>query len=271
MKRALSTLIVCGIIALAVAPTVTEANSGDFDGGVAIGSSYAGVDAAPTNGLIIQGNVGLGITDPQSQLVVAGSSSPYMEVATGDHSSGKTLILQYDTSDNVGRIQAYNWATSAVQNLSFETLGGDVGIGTLTPSYTLHVNGSVAGTSAYNNLSDVRFKTDITPIAYGLDTVMKLHPVGFNWRDQDQKWKRQHQLGLIAQEVEPLVPDVVTTSDDEMQTKSIAYSSLIPVLIKAIQEQQQEISVLERKVAGLDRTTTAGTPQKVSTAELPQH
>jgi hypothetical protein len=46
---------------------------------------------------------------------------------------------------------------------------------------------------------------------------MKLRPVGFNWITQDQEWKKQHQIGLIAQEVEPVVPEVVTTAKDKLR------------------------------------------------------
>ena len=63
------TSIACFIAAflvLILVPKSVQANSGDFDGGVAIGSSYAGVDAAPTNGLIVQGGVGIGTTSPLS-------------------------------------------------------------------------------------------------------------------------------------------------------------------------------------------------------------
>jgi hypothetical protein len=137
-------------------------------------------------------------------------------------------------STNVGLYATANGSSAANYAALFDQ--GNVGIGTLTPSFTLHVNGSVAGTSPYNNLSDARFKKDIVALEYGLDTIMRLRPVGFNWIAQDQEWKKQHQLGLIAQEVEPLVPEAVTTANDTLQTKSLAYSALIPVLIKAVQE-----------------------------------
>jgi hypothetical protein len=137
-------------------------------------------------------------------------------------------------STNVGLYATANGALGANFAAIFEQ--GNVGIGTTNPGFTLHVNGSVAGTSAYNNLSDARFKKDIAPLQYGLDTIMRLRPVGFNWIAQDQEWKKQHQLGLIAQEVEPLVPEAVTTANDELQTKSLAYGALVPVLIKAVQQ-----------------------------------
>lgn len=58
------------IIALVIIPQIAQANSGDFDGAVAIGSSYAGVNTAPTNGLIVQGIVGIGTNVPLSGAIV---------------------------------------------------------------------------------------------------------------------------------------------------------------------------------------------------------
>jgi hypothetical protein len=117
-------------------------------------------------------------------------------------------------------------------------IAGNVGIGTNSPApgYMLDVNGPIHSSAAFDSTSDLRLKRNIQPIAYGLDTVMHLRPVGFDWKDQSHDWQQRHQIGLIAQEVEPVVPEVVSTAKDSEHTKSLAYGSLVPVLIKAIQE-----------------------------------
>ena len=130
---------------------------------------------------------------------------------------------------------------------------GDVGIGTTSPSYKLHVNGSVAGVGAYNNLSDVNWKKNIQDITYGLDKILKLKPITFNWLNED--YGDRINIGFIAQEVEEIIPNMVTTSEDG--TKSLAITDLIPVLTKAIQEQQAIIETQNTKITELETALQA--------------
>ena len=90
--------------------------------------------------------------------------------------------------------------------------------------------------------SDVKLKKNIEPLTHCLDKVLQLQGVEYDRIDCEG-----HELGLIAQEVEHVIPAVVHTAEH----KSIAYTSLIPVLIEAIKEQQQQLEDLKRSVQEL--------------------
>ncbi len=185
------------------------------------------------------GNVGIGTTSPSEKLEVQnGASGAKIKVS---NSGGGYAMLECSSN-----------ATSTAQ-LSFTNqlslIGGNVGIATTSPSYTLHVNGSVAGTSAYNNLSDKRYKKDILPIENALDKILALNGVTFNWDKEatDMNLDDNNHIGLLAQDVEEILPQAVTTGTDENKTKSVAYTDLVPVLIEAIKELKAEIEILKNK------------------------
>jgi hypothetical protein len=116
--------------------------------------------------------------------------------------------------------------------------------------YKLFVNGTSAGTSAFQNVSDRRLKKDITLIESALNKVKLLNGVSFNWDKTlrpDLALDDKNHLGLIAQDVEEILPQVVTTGIDELKTKTIAYSDIVPVLIEAIKELSAEINLLKQK------------------------
>ena len=110
--------------------------------------------------------------------------------------------------------------------------------------------------------SDIRDKENIVPVQYGLAEIMQLNPVSFNWKGKNTEDKK---LGLIAQELMEVVPEVVKTHDEkiideetgekqivELDRYGVYYSDLIPVLIKSIQEQQQTIEELTKKIEALE-------------------
>jgi len=89
--------------------------------------------------------------------------------------------------------------------------------------------------------SDARMKKRIKALDYGLDSVLNLRPISFNWKDERNN---KRNIGLIAQEVETEIPEVVSKPDTAKGMMGIQYTSLVPVLIKAIQEQQAQINLL---------------------------
>jgi endosialidase-like protein len=243
------------------------------------------------------GNVGIGTTSPSTALQVVGTVTDTGETASGPittiaNSGGDGFIAYGRSSDN------FVWAPLAFQNNGSTSNGGiywapggaaitigttltaaisilnsaNVGIDTLTPSYTLQVNGSVAGTSAYVNTSDIRYKKNIQPLDVGLKEVTQLKPVTFEWKDDIlishpfhgkaiprplEPAMQGQQIGFIAQDVEKILPSVVITENNAENTKGMKYSELIPVLVKAIQEQQAQLTKDEAALAKDDATIAA--------------
>ncbi len=133
-------------------------------------------------------------------------------------------------------------------------VNGSVGIGISAPAYTLQVNGSVAGVGAYNNVSDARYKTNITRLTHALDKIMALQGVEYDWRSNafpQMKFDNGKQLGFVAQEIKDVLPEVV--SQDAQGYYSIAYSKVIPVLVEAIKDQQNEMKAKADKVDSLEK------------------
>lgn len=106
----------------------------------------------------------------------------------------------------------------------------------------LVVNGSLTLSTPPLVFSDERFKKNISPLGPSLGRVMKMQGVTFDWKTEEfpgRGFTAKHQIGLVAQEVEKILPEVVNT--DSKGYKAISYDKLVPVLIEAVKEQQKKI------------------------------
>ncbi|HRH26059.1 MAG TPA: tail fiber domain-containing protein [Candidatus Paceibacterota bacterium] len=288
----------------------------DVVGGVSIGT-YGGVTAAPSNGLIVSGNVGIGTTTPGSLLTVGGNISGDIVTAntrliTNDIRSSGTLF--FNTNINTG--SAYSFLVSGtsfvvspdadlrgnirngvgnvtfvpstnsrigiiirgvaaqsadlfqIQDSSSNTLlnitaAGSLGIGTTSPAKKLHVYVSsddapvrFEDTNGYCEInptsttwtctSDERLKKDVASIdpLTSLERITALRPVSFQWNSQSDDTKR---FGLIAQEVEKIFPELVST-DSKTGYKSVAYGNLTPFIINSIQELDLKVKTINEQL-----------------------
>lgn len=149
---------------------------------------------------------------------------------------------------------------------------GNVGIGHSSPSYKLSVNGDIAtssyfvdpsvlsvGTSyniCYNGAgqfgacSSVRkYKTNISDLSLGLDTLKGLRPVEFNWKEEGGFRK---DLGFIAEEVESVSPLLASYGMSGNLT-GVKYDQMSALLVKVVLEQQEQIDYLLRVVSNLEK------------------
>ncbi len=139
------------------------------------------------------------------------------------------------------------------KNLVFSGTGS-VGIGTVpSASAKLDVAGTVKA-SAIDYNSDARLKQNITEVQSTTEILSKLRPVSYFWNDMGKKkgGNAQLQYGLIAQEVEKVLPNIVNT--DSEGYKSVNYNELIPLLLKNVNEQDKKIQELQKEIQDLKKT-----------------
>ena len=98
---------------------------------------------------------------------------------------------------------------------------------------------SIQGQVSFSAASDGRLKTSVKDIGYGLDILLRMRPVSYELKSNGLK-----QVGFVAQDMQKLVPEVVTGIEGDLEkgeALAITYSNLVPVLARAIQEQQATI------------------------------
>jgi hypothetical protein len=130
------------------------------------------------------------------------------------------------------------------------TVAGSVAIGTNAPQagYRMTVNDSLyvggrVSAAGYTTRSDYNLKDEIKGINYGLNEIMQIMPVSYTYKSNGE-----HQLGFIAQDIGVIIPESVHF-DGYM---GVDYQSIIPILTKAIQEQQVQIEALKQRLLILE-------------------
>ena len=107
-----------------------------------------------------------------------------------------------------------------------------------------NINASTVTATAFNYSSDKRLKKDITPLNDSLSKILSLNGYSYNWKSDNRK-----DIGVIAQEVETVFPELVHTNENGI--KSVEYGNLVAPLIESIKAQQSQIDDLKAEILEL--------------------
>jgi hypothetical protein len=217
------------------------------------------------------GGVGIGTNSPAAKLHVNGADEGIRIQGTATGASNYAYATFYDAAGTrIGYVGDGSsgdndlFLSADIGNVNLETAGlrrltvtqsGNVGIGTGAPAAKLHVVGTAGNaTGVWSTVSDRRLKKDIEPIEKALETVERLQGVTFHWKDAEKDAQFGRVRGLIAQDVEKVLPEWIKTDPD-------GYKRLEPIgvdalLIEAIKELKTENENLKTKVSELDRLQT---------------
>jgi hypothetical protein len=185
------------------------------------------------------------------------SGSKYIRGATGSYgtmdlvgttgsyaglylASASTYAPMYDTSGNGG---AYN--TAGEWHFYWNNTDNCLGIGgsTTSSSYKCYVNGALYATGDITAFSDKRAKTDFSIIDRALDKVAQLTGFTYSWKETGKR-----SVGLVAQEVEAVLPEAVHT-DAETDKKGVTYNGVIALLVEAVKTLKSRVEALEAQPA----------------------
>ena len=244
-----------------------------FTGSIYVSGSY----------ITIRDNTTLGIGDSNDlQLYHDGSNSYIKDNGTGNlfyrggtqtfqNAAGSKTMLTLNAANSVD-LSFNNNTKFQTTNTGVSVTGNVVASGYITGSYisasndiyaagNLRIIGNISGSSisssgdiladgdvvAYNS-SDERLKDNIEVIQGSLDKIGEIRGVEFDWNEKSPGWaqERGHDVGVIAQEVQKVLPEIVTKRKNGYL--GVDYKRLVPLLIESIKELKEEVEILKKKV-----------------------
>jgi hypothetical protein len=136
-------------------------------------------------------------------------------------------------------------------NVVIASGGGHVGIATASPSATFEIGpGGSTLADAWTTRSSARFKTNVQPLFGALAKLTQLQGVSY-----DSKLSGKHEIGMIAEDVERVLPQIVSRDGETNEVQGIDYSRLSALLVEALKTQQSEIDSLKQRLQELESSS----------------
>lgn len=224
------------------------ASGSSFNGSSSLTVSYNTIGAPSTTGTNASGSWGISVTGSSASIsgtTTAAVSSSALGSGTADSTTflrgdrtwatisggGGGATITNDTTTNATWYPTLSSATSGSYSTAYVS----------NTKLTFNPSTGTLSSTNFTSLSDRSKKENIQRISNATEILQQLRGVEFTWKDSGQK-----SIGVIAQEVEKVLPELVM--EDECGVKSVAYGNIIGVLIEAIKEQQLRIDELEKKL-----------------------
>jgi hypothetical protein len=192
----------------------------------------------------IGAQLGETINEFSSDVTLGGNNPTNLAVPT--EFAVKTYIDNRDTATLNAAAQVINatedTTTAILYPVMVNSTGSNQTAKVTTTKLTFNANTGQLSATDVNSTSDERLKENILPISDALEKVLKLRGVSYTLKESGET-----RIGVIAQEVEEVIPEVVSTIDDESQTKTVSYGNMVGLLIESIKELQSQINELKNK------------------------
>jgi hypothetical protein len=197
------------------------------------------------------GNVGIGQTGPTAklELVGPGEGSRALRLDSGPNA----FLDVVPTNPSPGVFQTVLDTVNG-RDIVLLPRSGRLGIGTTSPANMLEVvTGGTTLADAWTVRSSRRFKTNIQPLEGALEKVEKLQGVAY-----DRKSDGRHEIGVIAEDVDQVIPEVVSRDPRTKEVQGVDYARLAALLIEAVKTQQAEIQQLNSQIGQLTSQSAYG-------------
>ena len=218
--------------------------NGNSAGQIGSGSSgalsfYNGAGSSERMRIDSSGSVGIGISSPTADLHVRRASN------------GTESNAHFKIAGGASTYTAHHWLDATAYYIGQSAMSRRVRIYSGAEASGVNLN---AGATSWGTFSDERLKYDVEPVENAVESLSNLRTVKYRLKDVDSAEDKK-KIGLMAQDLVGVLDEVIDPlkrTGDDTEYMSVRYTELVPVLVKAIQEQQTLIESLTDRIAALE-------------------